>query len=676
MRNLGFNAVKFWAVWNWIERIPGQFHFDELDELCSLASDQGLKIIINLIPEGAPYWTYDGDEENLYTTAGGQRIRYGGPANIPTAGWPGRCMDDPSFSALVCNFIKQTAGHFYNHRAHQSIFAFDVWNEPHLEPMYDYRSNMLCYCKHSRSAFVRWLREKYKTIDALSAAWYRQYTGWSQVEPPPRFGTWADMLDWRQFWLANLGRWLSLRTAACREGAPDIPVQTHVAYSGILGNRISGGLANELGDEFILAKPVDIFGLSSFPKWLMGSEHYYRHLLHNEMIAQAAGDKPFYQVELQGGGGKGGLLGGEVPTADDVRIWNYNTAAAGGKGTLYWQYAPEPAGIESPGFGLTGFQGEATPRSQSAGICAREIYSRLPDEARRMAATNAVYVSRKTSLLCFASERREELYAKSLSGFFKAAYAKGIPCRFFHEDQIDTLVQSGIKVLYLPMPLIITAGESKIFADYIRRGGILISEACPGIYRETGLLDQQNIIINELFNINHVEIQGLPADGTVEVTLPGGKFFRGLYYRQLVSPGEGTVARGFFEDGNIAVAEYARGRGRAVWIGTYPSAYFETSAHGPTGDYLAGYLDLGGYEIIASLTVEHEEHRPFPLAPVIRLLETDSIYILVIVNHSEHEARIFLRFTFPAEPVDRTLKGLGCEIIQIPKFPPKHFPDN
>jgi beta-galactosidase GanA len=667
MRKLGFNAVKFWAVWNWIEREPGRFCFEELDELCALASDQDLKIIINLIPEGAPYWTFDGDEENLYTTAGSLRIRYGGPANIPSAGWPGRCMDDPFFSAMVCRFIERTARHFFGHRFRHSIFALDVWNEPHLEPMYDYRSHMLCYCKHSRRAFTEWLKEKYKTLDALNRAWYRQYTDWSQVEPPPRFGTWADMLDWRQFWLANLGRWLSLRIAACRKGAPGIPVQTHVAYSGILGNRLTGGLANELGDEFILAKQVDIFGLSSFPKWLMGSEHYYRHLLHNEMIAQAAGDKPFYQVELQGGGGKEGLLGGEVPTAEDIRVWNYNTAAAGGKGTLYWQYAPEPAGLESPGFGLTGFQGEATSRSRSAGICAGELLSRLPEEARRAPIANGVYVSRKTNLLCFAGERREELYAKSLSGFFKAAYAKGIPCRFFHEDQLGSLVQSGIKVLYLPMPLVITPEESKTFADFIRRGGTLISEACPGLYQETGLLDQRSLILKELFNLNHVEVQGLPADAAIRVVLSPGASFRGLYYRQLVSPGAGTLTAGFFDDGSAAVTEYALGRGKAVWIGTYPSIYFETNTDGPTGDYLTGYLHSSGYEAIASLTVEYETHRPFPLAPVIRLLETGNTYILIMVNHNTHEARIRIRFAFSAESVDCILKGLDGEILHIPK---------
>lgn len=36
MKELGFNCVKHWAVWNWIEREPGCFDFSELDELVAL----------------------------------------------------------------------------------------------------------------------------------------------------------------------------------------------------------------------------------------------------------------------------------------------------------------------------------------------------------------------------------------------------------------------------------------------------------------------------------------------------------------------------------------------------------------------------------------------------------------------------------------------------------------
>ena len=669
MKSLGFNCVKLWAVWNWIETAPDKFHFDELDELCEIAAGHELKIIINLIPEGAPYWTWDGDEENLYCTADGRRIKYGGPANIPSAGWPGRCMDDPLFSNLVCIFIEKTARHFANC---PGLFSFDVWNEPHLEPMYDYRSDLLCYCKHSRAEFVKWLRHKYADLENLSRAWYRKYSGWEQVEPPPRFGTWADMLDWRKFWLENIGRWLSMRIEACKKGAPDVPVQTHVAYSGILGNKINGGLANELGDEFILAKHVDYFGLSSFPKWLMGDEHYYRHLLHNEMVSRAAGNKPFFQVELQGGGGKPGLLGGEVPAAGDIRIWNYNTIAAGGKGTIYWQYSPEPAGLESPGFGLTGFKGENTPRSLSAGICARELNREIFDHARRLPVLNAIYVSRKTDILCFASERREELYAKSLSGFFKAAYVKGIPCRFFHEDHLELLPESGIKVLYLPMPLVLNDKETEAFVAFVSAGGTLISEACPGLYDDSGLLDQESKCLNRLFNLDHVEVQALGTSSRLEVSLPQ-TCFRGLWYRQLVKAGKGVTTRGAFADAAPALTEYRMGKGKAVWICSYPAAHFEINGDAQTGDFLASFLDPRGYDVISSLFVQieadtNEARTGFHVhAPVIRIAETDKSYLIVLANHNEREAQISIEFS--AKPlVEKTqLKGLECRIIEIAK---------
>jgi beta-galactosidase GanA len=267
MRELGFTCVKLWAVWNWIEPKQGKFHFDDLDKLTELAAENHLKVIINIIPEGAPYWTDTRNKDDLYQTADGQIITYGGPANLPTAGWPGRCIDDDDFAALVSRFIETTARHFASNR---TIAAIDVWNEPHLEPMYDYRQNMLCYCPHSKARFRAWLQLKYETLKKLNMAWKRTYQNWEEVTPPTRFGTTLDMLDWRKFWLWNMRRWLDIRVNACKKGAPNIPVQTHVAYSGYLGNKITGGLGNELGDEFDLARGVDIFGLSSFPLWLMG----------------------------------------------------------------------------------------------------------------------------------------------------------------------------------------------------------------------------------------------------------------------------------------------------------------------------------------------------------------------------------------------------------------------
>ena len=679
MRELGFNHIKLWAVWNCVEPERGRFDFADLDDLVDLAEKYGLQVVVNFIPEGAPYWSYGGDRENLYRTADGLAVEYGGPANIPSAGWPGRCMDDPEFSALAMGFIETAARHF---SVRGGIAAFDVWNEPHLEPMYDFRSNMLCYCRHSKREFVRWLRAKYGSLNALGDAWYRHYSDWSEVEPPVRFGTWADMLDWRKFWLDNMARWLGQRVEACRRGAPNVKVQTHVAYSGILGNKISGGLANELGDEFALARKVDYFGLSSFPKWLMGEQHYYRHFLHNEMVAEASGDVPFYQVELQGGAGKPGLLGGEVPSAADIRVWNYNTAVAGGKGTVYWQYAPEPSGIESPGFGLTGFKGENTPRSLSAARCASELSSPVLDVARRSKALNAVYVSRKSDLLCFASERREEMYAGSLSGVFKAAYDRCIPIRFFHEDNLDSLGSSGIGVLYLPMPLVLGEAEVAAFEDFVAGGGTLVSEACPGFYDEAGLLEQSCAALERIFALGHVEVQGIKDWGEVGAALEpaqalesgsaDGGSFTGRFYRQVVAPIAEARILAHFADGETAAIERRMGKGRAIWIGTYPSYHYEQSGDRATGDFLAGLLDRRGYPEVQELRISSGGAAGFcatgpSQAPVFRLLETDGDYILACVNHSESPVEISVHLKGACHPVVICLEAADGKVVSVPR---------
>ncbi len=663
MEAMGFNCIKHWAVWNAIEKSPGVFDFADLDALVGLSKAHHLQVVINLIPEGAPYWTYSGNSADLYTTADGQVVSYGGPANIPTAGWPGRCMDDAEFSALVMNFIRTTAAHY---AGNDGVVSFDVWNEPHLEPMYDYRSNLLCYCAHSRKAFHAYLKQKYGDLASLGTAWYRDYTDWEQVQPPTRFGTYPDMIDWRAFWLGNLQNWLRDRVTACRQGAPGTTVQTHVAYSGNLGNKLVGGLANELGDEFLLAREVDVFGLSSFPKWLMGKEHYYRHYLHNEMVAQAAQGKMFYQVELQGGAGKPGLLGGEVPTAEDISVWNYNTVACGGKGTVYWQYAPEPSGLESPGFGLIGFKGEDTPRSISAAHCALQLNNPLVDAAVRVCETNAVLVSRKISLLNFAAGRLEELYAKSLSGVCKAAYKYGIPIRFIHEDHIDTLVSSAIKVLYIPMPLILERATQEACTQFVQRGGKLILEAGAGLYGEQGEIDLQGTVLAELAGLEHVEIQAL-AEGESALVNTGGALFRGALYRQLVNKNADGSYLGTFTDREPAVHSRCLGKGRVLWLGSFVSLYYENTGDAETGEFLAGLLDTTGYPDIERISYADSggELKDTVSSVVLRLLDNEGTRILVANNHTGRRVDILVKFVERAEPVAFSLMAYEGRVVTV-----------
>ncbi|MDR3050367.1 MAG: beta-galactosidase [Oscillospiraceae bacterium] len=644
MRGLGFNTIKLWAVWNAIEYRQGVCDFADLDALLDLAHGYGLRAVINIIPEGAPYWTRTGNEDAHYRTASGQPVVYGGPANLPTAGWPGLCMDKPQVEALVTGFVEAVAAHV---AAHPAMLALDVWNEPHLEPMFDYRDDMLCYCPHSLSRFRAWLQEKYGALEALNRAWFRTYTDWEQVDAPPRIGTWADMMDWRLFWLDNMRRWMRARVQAARRGAPGLLIQSHVAYSGYVGTNGNGGLANELGDEFLLARETDVFGLTCFPKWLMRADPFFNHQINNEIVAAAARDKPFYQVELQGGGGKAGLLGGEVPTARDVRLWNWGHVAAGGKGVTYWQYAPEPAGVESPGFGLTGFQGENTERSREAGACARALNHPALAAARPVPCANAVYLSRTNSVWFYSAERRERLYAQAIHGLYQAAFLQGIPMGFAHQDYVDTLYADGVRALFLPMPMVLSQAEMDALAGFIRQGGTVVSEAFPGLYGQGGTLDAQGRALASLFGLNHVEVQGLAEGAKIAARNADETAFVGSLYRHVAAPLPGTEVKAVFDDGAPAWTERSMGAGKGVWLGAFVALEYAARGHACTQRLLGRYLHRGGYTPWQWVSVSSATQGSPRLAPYVRLLQTDAQYLVVAVNPLEEHAQITVQ---PREP--------------------------
>lgn len=630
IRELGFHIIKLWAVWNDIEREEGVFSFDALDELVGLAERYGLKVMINTIAEGAPYWIYDKYPDCLYETVKGEKITPGGPANIPTGGWPGLCMDNSQAAEEVCRFIRETTAHF---RECKNVTIIDVWNEPHLEPMYDYPDELLCACEGSKREFRKWLKEQYQTLERLNEVWYRRYSDWDQIVPPPRFGTYPDMMDWRKFWLYNLRRWLEKKVAAAREGAPDKLIQTHCASACYMGAAGNGALGTELADEFLLAEPVDLFGLSSFPIWLMGNtkkEYLLAHMMHLDMISAASRGKIFYQVELQGGAGKSGILGHTVPDRSDVRVWNWNIIAAGGKGAVYWQYAYEPAGVESPGFGLTGFEHENTERSLEAGRCARYFQDKNLDSAKQVLPINGICVSRNADLFLFAAEGQEKMYADSLLGVYKSCRDAGIPVRFVHTEFLKEAWEEGLRVLYVPMAVALSQEEQDRLLRFAEKGGKVIVEAAAGFYDEHGEMNVQSSLLKKAFYASNFSIS---YQGNEEITDGRGNLVcENAPYVQTMDIRNGNVL-GTVKNGKTVYAENTYGKGSIRWIGTFPAMMAKREECHLSRTFVKNVFLQQGFDILKELKAE---------GLIVRMLELEGEYHLAAVNQHPDERKIML----------------------------------
>ncbi|HEY1530489.1 MAG TPA: beta-galactosidase [Galbitalea sp.] len=582
MKSAGLNTVKLWACWSWINGEKGHFDFDDLTELLDYAGEVGLRVVINTIIENAPYWLEAENPHARYRDEDDRPIALTAAMNTPGGGWPGLCFDNAETTDAASHFLTALVQRFDSHPA---LTTWDVWNEPHLEPASYYPERIFCYCDASIAKFVAWLKEKYVTIDHLNDGWARRFSHWSEVAPPRAFEAVPDMLDWREFWIDNLKSWLEWRVATVRDSGSKKTVMTHVALSGFTGQ-----LATHSLDEFTLTDRVDAFGTSSFPTWLMADDPV-EHLFNLETARDAAAGKPFWQAELQGGRGRrDGMRSTGQPDPKTVGLWMWNALATGADGIVFWQWRPELLGPESPGYGLCAPDGSLTERVHQVSRFAR--VAETPELSNRVTHRSAIglLVSRKTALHAYATDRTMDLYRDAVLGAYRLLTDVDVEVEILHEDLLDAQgVPSHIRSLYWPMPSVASDGLIAALAEFVRAGGVLVSEAGPGEYSASGFR-RPSVPAGELaevFGLRQIETTTPGTDERIGIS-DGGELAVGWQIESTALLGASTL--GTFANGASALATNDYGAGRGVLISSYPSLAYDQHASAETARSIARLL--------------------------------------------------------------------------------------
>lgn len=581
MRDAGMNSVKLWACWSWMDGGEGGTDFEDLDVLLDLAASVDLGVVVNVILEDAPYWLERARPQSRYTDEEGRAVALTAAMNTPGGGWPGLCFDDNGVWAAAAAFLNSVVERY---REHPALRVWDVWNEPHMEPASYHPERLYCYCPASLRSFEGWLRERHGSLGRLNEAWARRYRNWSEVGPPRVFEAVPDMLDWREFWFANLRRWLERRAAIVRAADPSHPVMTHVALSGFTGQ-----LATHTLDEFSLSGAVDVFGTSSFPTWLMGDD-LVEHMMNLDTARDAAAGRPFWQAELQGGMGRRDAHQQTTqPRPDTVALWMWDALAAGAGGIMFWQWRPELLGPESPGYGLTTPSGDPTPRLEAvtafADIAARqELAERVPD-----AASTALLLSRRTALLTFAADRHMGLYREAAMGAYRLLLDLDLPVHVLHEDAVFREgVPAHVERLYWPMPGVADVPLADALTAFVERGGRLVAEALPGEHGPDGRRQPMapGFGLDALFGVSEVE----PDADLLDIELAGGTL-RGAWRRARVDTSVAVL--GTFVDGRpgVTLRQTGSGRGIALHVATYPSVAYARERDAASRAALGELLD-------------------------------------------------------------------------------------
>jgi beta-galactosidase len=641
IKTLGFNSIKTWVDWASSEPKQGEFHFEALDQVMSLADELGLRVIVQFYTDSAPEWVGKSWPDASFVTSDGQRI--GSQAA------PGYCIDQAQVRQAMVRFIAAASARA---KTHPSLYGFDVWSEPHIVNWVWFNTPVeFCYCQYTQARFRGWLQRKYGTLGRLNAAWYRTFEDWGQVEAP-RYGTilsYTDYIDWQAFIADKLREDLAAKADAT--GARGTyPVSSHSDVPAVLLSPLSG-YGNP--DDWLMVQSVDDYGTSIYPRHASSSAPWSPVRLMSALdgIRSAAGTHGWWIGELQAGQGATGVRVGTPVTAADVRLWGWATISRGAKSISYYAYYPMSSGYESNGYGLVDLDGRVTDRAKAAGAFAATVTKNaaLFASVRPRPAEVAVLYNRLAYMVGGNTVAPGTTVRDSMIGFYRAMFERNIPTDFIHIDDIIAGRASRYKAIYLGTPLMLPRAAAAALRAYVDGGGTLISEARPAWNDDRGFANRviPGAGLDDVFGARESELRSPSTIAMIGARDASGDLaalrnlkIEGQTFEESLRPTRDDVrvlAR--FSDGSAAITDAAFGRGRAVLIGSFPAAAYE---HDPKKAAGAGAL-LQALAASAGVKPHVIVESGAPGQIDARLLDADGATVLIAINHDAVPHDVTLR---------------------------------
>lgn len=653
----GFNTVKCWVDWATAEPKPGVFNFDNLDLLMKLAGERGLRVIVQIYTDSAPDWVGVRYPDGRFVDRSG--------AVINSQSAPGYCIDHAGVRAEIVKFLEALSR---NANQHPALYGWDVWSEPHVINWADFPylpDAEFCFCASSQARFRQWLREKYKTLDALNAAWYRRFTNWDEVEPP-RFSTilsYADYMDWRAFIDDKLAGDLKTRVDAIRSGDSTHPITSHAAAPGLFTSPADG---YGEPDDWKMSASADFFGTSLYPKHAESTRPWPDLMLAAGLdFTRSAGHafgKGFWIGELQAGQGATGMRIVEPVTAHDEEYWMWQVIAHGAREIAIYAWYPMSSGFESNGYGLVNLDGTLTERARAAGRTAQAIEGNAAslNEAQPAPAQVAILYDRLSYLVGGSQSSLSNLgnaERDSLEGTYRAFFEKQIPVDFVHPAALAVNHLAQYKILFLPYPVMLSERVGDAVRQYIAEGGTAVAEARLAWNNERGFASPviPGFGLDQVFGARETLIR--PEDETEMVlqdaaALPGfksGDSFTGAAFEEDLQPVAGGKVLADFADGKPAMVEKSYGRGHAILIGSFAGLAYRRKHDPSTARLLLSLAEAAGVEPEVKVSGAGTEE-----VEVRRLVSGDQQFVFVF-NHGSSgvaQATIALHLPWKAKAYD------------------------
>ena len=636
-------------AWNKIEPEEGVFNYDFFDRFLDLAEEKGMKVIFCTPTATPPAWLTEKYPEALNADIDGTLYYHGARRHYN--------YNSPEYQRLSARITEKSASHY---AGRSCIIGWQIDNEVNCE-------KDTFYSESDHRAFRKFLKEKYKTLEALNEAWgtafwNQTYTDWQEVHAPRK--TYSDstnpheVLDYTRFISGSARSFVKMQSdIIAKYKKPGDFITTN----GIFGNLDSHKMTRE---------SLDFIMYDSYPNFAYCLDAYsedpgnMKDRKWSRNLAEVRSISPIFGIMEQQSGANGWNTRMEAPTPrpGQMTLWTMQSIAHGADYISYFRWRTCTMGTEIYWHGILDYSGRENRRIQEV----REIHKKL--QAMKEVA-GGIYQAKVGMIRDYDNIWDAQLDVwhgriekESQKAFFKAAQLTHTPFDYVYLDETTTPESlKKYQVLFYPHAAILTKEQVKILEKYVEEGGILVAGCRNGYKDITGKCVTQNLpgLLSPLTGTDIPEYTAIAPDtGTVHIDWDGDQIEANVFAEQLEVSGENARIVGVYTDdyykGTGALVENQYGKGRTYYYG---SAY--------TLESVKVFLEKLG---VAS---PYKDFAEVPESCEIAVRKKEERSFLFILNYEKTPAKVKLlckmKNLYTGEEVsgDLNLEGYGTFVAEI-----------
>lgn len=454
----GINSATI-NVFSWAKLQPSEqeYHFDELDEIVEMLSREKYDIVLATSTGALPAWMFKKYPEVGRTDFDGRRHKFGNRHNA--------CPNSLVYQTFARRLAEKLAERY---GINEHVVCWHVNNE----------YGGVCYCENCEKAFRVWLKEKYKTVEAVNTAWNMEFWGhtiydWDEIVVPNVMGdargaektAFAGLsVDYRRFMSDSMLENFKMERDAIRMSDSHTPITTN--FMGTYKNL----------DYFKWAKEMDIVSWDNYPDYdTPWSEVAMRHDLMRGLKGQ-----PFMLME-QTPSQQCWQAYNSLKKPGQMRAQSYQTLAHGADTIQFFQLRRSVGGCEKFHGAVIEHAGTDNTRvfKEVSGLGA-ELQA-LSDEfpgADNPADVGIIFDWDNYWAFEYSNGHHRDLrYADQIWQYYRYFYEKNIMVDMIPLDADF----SKYKVVVAPLLYMVKEGVQQRLEDYVEQGGTFITGFLSGI---------------------------------------------------------------------------------------------------------------------------------------------------------------------------------------------------